>query len=279
MKKAIKASCLIPVILLFASQVFADQLRLGLVGFNYTKTPYTLRDGTADGWVTITSDPNTGVNLNIGSNVDAYADIDKWSIDKWGEDAKGQMTITWWMELALLGDPGDSAEVVGEWDLWLAYLIGAEPSDFLMEATNASIETQASILAKKLVCIPLAGCVQIPWPLSDASGSVGDMVVWLGVDGGGKEITGEFSLGTYTVGDHFYMVGGFDSLAWADESDFGRADSWGLSNYSLRMNLKNLTIPDPPPLPSLSEVPEPTSLLLLGTGLGAIGLAAWRRRK
>ena len=273
--------CLISIILLAASAAFADPLSLDLVYFGYTAKPYTMRDGSAAGGAMATSDPSTGVAVNVQSIVSAYADISKYRIWDWGEDAKGRETINWMMELALLGEPGASAEVLGKWDLWLAYLIGCEPDGLLIEATNASIETGISIWSMQTVCL-FGVCGEIPWPIS--GGSVGDMEIWFGVDGGGKEIYGDFSLGTYNVGDHFYLWGTYDSLAWADEEDFGRADSWGYSNFDLRLNVQGLPIPDPPTPdppdpPDPPRIPEPTSFILLGTGLGALGLVVWRRKK
>jgi hypothetical protein len=71
-----------------------------------------------------------------------------------------------------------------------------------------------------------------------------------------------WSLQTFTV-----IGTGFDTITFRA---VGTSDSYGGSIDMVSMELAN---------EGPTAVPEPTSLLLLGTGLGAIGLAAWRRRK
>jgi hypothetical protein len=283
MKMGMRLSCIISIALVSASVAYADSLHVDLVNFRWAETKTIVRNGSAEGGAEVFTDPITGVALNIQSIVYAKADIGKWDFGDWYEDAKGGEGIFWDMELMLDGDDGASGEVIGRWDLWLAYSIGAVPDDMLLEATNASIETEISIIAEQDLCIPLFPCIRIPWPLAEGSGQVGDMIIWLGAAGGGKEAHRSFSLGTYDVGDHFYLMGIYNSLAWADEEAFGMALSWGYSNFDLRFNVKGLPLPDPPipvpPDPPSPTIPEPTSLILLASGLGVLGLGLWHKRR
>ena len=60
--------------------------------------------------------------------------------------------------------------------------------------------------------------------------------------------------------------------------DLPEFNRFSISSTSFAFEADNIAIGyDPGPAPP--AVPEPTSLLLLGTGLGALGLAAWRKRK
>jgi hypothetical protein len=224
LKTATRLLFLIGIILPGAWPAFADEIRLDLVGFWHHREPFVMRNGSADGGAMAVSDPLTGVSLNIQSVASAQADIDDFDFADYGEDAKGQETITWGMELTVVGNPGASAEVFGEWNLWMAYYVRCWPvlGDWpLPSGTTATMETGATILVQRTVCIGHF-CFEVEMPFDEATAYVGDGVLWWGVDGGGMEDSGDFSLGTYDVGEHSYVKGMFSSLAWANEAPFGR---------------------------------------------------------
>jgi hypothetical protein len=70
------------------------------------------------------------------------------------------------MELLLAGDPGASAEVIAEWDLWMTTAVACMFSDdFPFTFTETLTETGAAMLTEQELCI-LGACVDIFLPLA-----------------------------------------------------------------------------------------------------------------
>jgi len=113
----------------------------------------------------------------------------------------------------------------------------------------------------------LFGWVTDPPHLGDYSNAIA--IDWDKHVNGQGTVPGSSPLGLMSDGDRLFVFGSLVVQSVAD-TDFPGGTAISVTGSGLEANL---IVTDP------SAIPEPTSLLLLGTGLGVIGLAAWRRRE